>query len=51
MTSDEGEVMWLDMQKQRVKFNTKESDLIIERVTPISDEFAIVKPIIGDNLM
>jgi hypothetical protein len=49
-STDEGEVLWLDMENQRVKFKAKSSDLIIERVTPISDDFALVKSMAGENL-
>jgi hypothetical protein len=39
------------MQQERVMYKAKESDLIIERVEPISEDYALVNALAGENLM
>lgn len=51
VSTDEGEILWLQIDQGRVMHKASEPDVIIERVVPISDEYALVKPMIGDNLM
>ena len=51
MSTDEGELLWLNIEDQRVLHNVKMPDLVVDRVVPLPDDYALVKPLVGDSLL
>ncbi|KAI6174838.1 hypothetical protein M3Y97_00965900 [Aphelenchoides bicaudatus] len=51
VSTDEGEILWIDVTNGRTLFNVKTDDLMIERIEPISNEHALVKQMTLDNLV